>query len=448
MKIVRLSVKNFKKITAVEITPDGNVITITGKNGAGKSSVLDAIFSTLCGAAGALERPIHGNAVKGSVEIDLGEYIVKKIFTNKSAPKLEVKRADGAVIIKPQTVLDAMFTAVSFDPADFLAMKPKEQRATLLSMIDLKPDWSTVDFRVDEKLTPLEALEAARSATFSERTDINREVKRLEGTLDTMRLALPQGADGIKRESVAELTSEYEAAVAAHRDNRDKMHELTAIGNTIVTLKEKIKRLNAEIADATQELIGSEEDAKRITIKAAAELPDLAVIKGRMNAAEQNNRTVDAVERVKATQKEYSKTALKADELTARLEAIDHYKEYLLENSAMPVVGLGIDAECLTFNGVPLSQASHAERLRVSILIGMASNPALRVMRISDGEKFDADAWAIIHEIAETNDFQVWIEKMMDEPGNHGSIFIVDGSVAGADDAEIDSELEDEKDGE
>ena len=44
MKIVRLTAENFKRLIAVEITPQGNVIQITGKNGAGKSSLMGAMF--------------------------------------------------------------------------------------------------------------------------------------------------------------------------------------------------------------------------------------------------------------------------------------------------------------------------------------------------------------------------------------------------------------------
>ena len=49
MKILRLVVKNIQKIVAAEITPDGNVIVISGKNAQGKTSVMDAISMALGG---------------------------------------------------------------------------------------------------------------------------------------------------------------------------------------------------------------------------------------------------------------------------------------------------------------------------------------------------------------------------------------------------------------
>jgi hypothetical protein len=36
MKIVKLTAENYKRLSAVEITPDGNTVLITGKNESGK----------------------------------------------------------------------------------------------------------------------------------------------------------------------------------------------------------------------------------------------------------------------------------------------------------------------------------------------------------------------------------------------------------------------------
>lgn len=50
MKIVKLTAENIKRLKAVEITPTGALVEVTGKNGQGKSSVLDAIWWALAGA--------------------------------------------------------------------------------------------------------------------------------------------------------------------------------------------------------------------------------------------------------------------------------------------------------------------------------------------------------------------------------------------------------------
>ncbi len=78
-------------------------------------------------------------------------------------------------------------------------------------------------------------------------------------------------------------------------------------------------------------------------------------------------------------------------------------------------------------NGVPLTQASDAEQLRASLAIAMALNPKLRVIRVRDGSLLDSNAMKIIAEMAETKDFQVWIERV-DDSGKVGFV-LEDGHV-------------------
>ena len=63
MRILRLAAENILRLVAVEISPDGNLVKITGKNGAGKSAVLNTIWLGLGGgeAQRQLPEPIrHG----------------------------------------------------------------------------------------------------------------------------------------------------------------------------------------------------------------------------------------------------------------------------------------------------------------------------------------------------------------------------------------------------
>ena len=62
------------------------------------------------------------------------------------------------------------------------------------------------------------------------------------------------------------------------------------------------------------------------------------------------------------------------------------------------------------------------------MVLAMAANPELRVIRIKDGSLLDSENLALIDEIAKGGDFQVWIE-CVDGSGKMG-FYIEDGRVA------------------
>ena len=66
-KIITLSAENFKILKAVEIHPSGEMIEICGRNGNGKSSVLDVITSALCGAEAIPDAPVRHGKTKAEI---------------------------------------------------------------------------------------------------------------------------------------------------------------------------------------------------------------------------------------------------------------------------------------------------------------------------------------------------------------------------------------------
>jgi len=94
MKIVSLKSKNVKNLKAVEITPEGNTVILTGKNGAGKSAVLDSILYAFSGKS-IPTKPIRNGEDNAKVEIDCGDFTVTRTFGKKgNALKIETKTGD------------------------------------------------------------------------------------------------------------------------------------------------------------------------------------------------------------------------------------------------------------------------------------------------------------------------------------------------------------------
>ena len=107
---------------------------------------------------------------------------------------------------------------------------------------------------------------------------------------------------------------------------------------------------------------------------------------------------------------------------------MDAAKAEALAGASFPIDGLAFDESGVTYQGVPFSQASSAEQIRVSLAMAMSLNPKLRVIRILDGSLLDADNLALITEAAVTADYQVWIERVSDP--SETAVVIEDGEVA------------------
>ncbi len=78
MKVISFQAENIKKLVAVEIKPEGNLVEITGKNGQGKTSILDAIWWALDGNKVIQSKPVREGSEAGFIRLDLGDYVVTK----------------------------------------------------------------------------------------------------------------------------------------------------------------------------------------------------------------------------------------------------------------------------------------------------------------------------------------------------------------------------------
>ncbi|NIV98744.1 hypothetical protein GWN26_06185, partial [Candidatus Saccharibacteria bacterium] len=96
--------------------------------------------------------------------------------------------------------------------------------------------------------------------------------------------------------------------------------------------------------------------------------------------------------------------------LTNKLEAIDENKRKAVEEARLPIKGLEFDESGVRFNGLPFSQASDAEQLRVSVALGIAANPKLKVLLVRNGSLLDEDNLKMVAAMAEKHGAQIWME--------------------------------------
>lgn len=422
MRIIRLQAEGFKRLVAVDISPEGDLIEIRGNNGNGKSSVLDAMFAALAGAGAAPERPVRDGEEAAVIRLDLGELIVTRYFTEAGTTGLKVTTPDGASYSSAQTMLDKLVGAISFDPLEFRDRKPEEQAEELRKLVDI------VDPETGEELD-LSVLETERKRLYDERRDVNRDGATLKARIEAMGGVrhVPDDApdrDELKRQLTS--ASEINEAVAAAERKRDEYERKVAeLRDEERTLVERLETVRKNIASGERAIADLPPPGGRV---------DVAELSERLDEADriEENRRANAARDAAKTEFE----ALKARSvgLTNAMGALATRRAKAIASAKMPVEGLELSVDDdgklgVLFDGVPFSQASDAERLRVSCAVAMAANPELRVLRLKDASLLDKAAIATLREMASAADFQIWAEFVGDEgPG----IIMEAGEVRGA----------------
>lgn len=444
MKVVRLEAENFKRLQAVQIDPAGNTVVISGKNGSGKSSVLDAIYVALVGRSAAPPRPIRKGECECRIKLDLGDLVVTRRFTAKDGEEftdsLKVENDQGLRYSRPQQVLDALLGEIGFDPFAFVGMKPDKQAETLLAMVPLPVD--------------LDELAEADSSDRMKRRDINRDIAALEGQLagipkEDVPENLPDRAALLEELARAGDTN---SAIERERLRReDEARTADRLDDSAANMRRNAKERREEAAQLIAEADSLERDAAESERKAAARrgaveaLPPLDAPADTV-ALQEKVREADAAQALIDRQTRRSDLVARLEVMreeskgyTVGLEARDQQRRSALAKAKMPIDGLAFEVTesgkpLVMLGGVPFEQASTAEQLRASTAIAMAANPTLRVLRITDGALLDDDSMALLRKLAAAEDYQLWIEVVRPTEGV-GIVIVVmeNGAVKGAD---------------
>lgn len=426
LRIVRLESANIKRLRAVEISPEGNVVVIGGRNGQGKTSVLDSIVYALGGKGEICDEPLRRGEEHGHIVVDLGDLVVRRTFTESGGGQLTVENGEGARYQSPQAMLDRLVGRLSFDPLEFARMKPAEQSETLRELVEL--DTSDVD--------------AAIAGKFDERTAVNRTVRNLEGQLEG--LAEHEGV-GTEEVSIVDLVAERDRRVDHNSElavlqqaHGDELGLCEQKGREIGELEDLIARLRSELNAAENSLEGTradgrEQEAVATRQRAAIDafvLEDLTEITAQIEGAEGRNAMARENARRAEVVQEFKGSKQTAGTLTAQLLDLKAKRAAAIEATEFPVDGLGFGEDGVTFGEIPFAQASSSEQLRVSVAIGLAMNPRLRVLLVRDGSLLDDDSMRLLAEMAVEHDAQVWLEVVREDEGVN--VVIEDGMVRGA----------------
>ena len=429
MKIVSLAVSQFKRISAVYIKPDGALVEISGRNAQGKSSILDAIWAALAGKGVIDARPIRAGQQRATIRLDLGAYVVTRTFKaaedGEYTTELRVETAEGASVKKPQEgLLDGLIGGLSFDPLEFERAKPDERFAMVRALLP------GVDF---------DGFDKAMQADMDARKDLNREAKEAAARAEAIVADMGLTGDPIDVDALidamgtagtfnAEIETRQRRRAEADAEVKRMRVEARAKGDKAEDLRAQADALDNEAI----ELVGKADalDEKLANAEPLPEPRDVSTIRADIDKARAHNEALAKRQRRLDAWREAKGAEGRAEALTAAMDARKRALRDQIAAASFPVAGVAFEGREVMLGGVPFAQASDAERLKASVEIAMALNPELKVIRVRDGSRLDADNLALLGKIAEERGFQVWVESVGD---GKGGIVIEDGHVRGQD---------------
>lgn len=373
MKISKIKISNLFGIK--EQTLDGKSVEISGSNGMGKTSILDAIRYALTNNS---ERDyiVKKGEVEGEIliETDTGLSINRKKRTQSSDYK-SIKQNEKEVN-SPETFLKDIFTPMQLEPMKFSQMSKQEQNRMILDLIQfdwdlnwIKEQFGEIPAGVDYTQNILEVLNEIQSENgeyYKARQDINRDIRNDKAFIADIAEGLPENYNAEKWENF-NLTEKLKELMTIKEknnkineakqfinsyDNRVKGYEaerqiaIAAEEKNIAlereNLQKEIARLEAQIKSDIDKINGLDktlEDKKEIANlqyqkKVAAldesigrakelsiqELTDVTELQKECDLAEKMKSYINEYNRMKDYEKEVEELNAKSEEYTRKIE--------------------------------------------------------------------------------------------------------------------------------
>lgn len=412
MKISSLEIENVKRVKAVAMEPaESGLTVIGGRNGQGKTSVLDAIAWALGG-----ERNRPGNARREgaasdpSLRVELSNGLVVERKGRKSA--LKVTDPSGAR--SGQTLLDGFVEQLALNLPKFLAASDSEKAKTLLAIIGVGDE--------------LAKLDAEEKALYDRRLATGQMARQKRSSAKELR-CWPQAPDGPV--SAADLADRHKAALERNAANSRMRSEASALRERA----EAARRDASAAAERAEAAAAAADEAEKAARAAADRLigaydVDTSEIERELERIEEvnaqvrdNMRKADAEAEADALDEEY-------DALSGRIERVREAKIALLDGADMPLEGLGVRDGSLVYGGQPWDGMSASEQLRVATAIVRRLKPECGFVLVDKLEQMDPQTLAEFGAWAESEGLQVIGTRVAVD--DTCQIVIEDGAVAGA----------------
>ena len=416
VKINTLELENVKRIKAVRFEPTKNGLTVIGgRNGQGKTSVLDSIAWAL---GGNKFRPSEPQRADSVVPPHLKIALDNGLIVERSGKNGALKVIDPNGNKSGQQILDSFVEQLALDLPKFMNMNDKEKATVLLQIIGIGDKLYELD-RKEEQL-------------YNRRTETGRIADRKKKYADELPFH-----SGIPAEPVSplELIRQQQDILAKNGENRRKRERVNQIENEANTLSREISLLTKEIDKLKAELSKKNIELTKLLADLETARKTTAMLYDESTAElEKSIADIDDLNRKIRENCDHQKAEIDAenyskeyDELTGQIEAVRKEKTDLLKNADLPLPELSVRDGALTYKGYVWGDMSGSEQLKVATAIVRRLNPECGFVLLDKLEQMDPDTLREFGEWLEAEGLQAIATRV--STGDECSIIIEDGYI-------------------
>ena len=419
MKVMALKAQNLRNVEIVEVQFDGKAwVEINGDNGAGKTTLIDTLFLAITGTKHVGRgfpgwRLVKAGADKALLKATIGN-AERTIEIKRSIIVGEDGKTGGSLVATDQDgnrlgqeFLDGLLNEFTVDPMGFARKSAKDQAEIMRRLAG-----------IDE-----EAFAARRAAAAEDRRAAGAKVKVLQARV---------GAEPpkVERADVGEILKARQKIELENDRKRKRNAEAIALDAAIKMKTVAIGGMDSEIAELEQTLA----DRRRERTNMVADLEHSQALREEHGEPEPMESTAAQDQAIQDAGATNARADARATWETNRHELdlalaeqavaagavvqVETDRGAALAKSKLPFKNLTFDDEVgVMIGGVPFSQKSTAEQLRISSRIAMEFSPDLRVLCIREGDHLDEESYGVLRELADKHGYQVLLERVGEREG-------------------------------
>lgn len=422
LKFLSVDIENFKNLEKKHIDIGGKSIMVIGKNGAGKSSFIQALMSPLNSKLLPTEAVKKGEE-KAKISITIGgemygehqEYILDMFFSTKNqAGRLSVTNKNGESVKSPASFIKSLIGNVSFDVMKWLNQDKKGKLETIKQLTGVSVDLDKIDIEIKNK-KETRKYKKQRSedleAILSNHAFSNEEIERYSTQIDLMPIQQEMSAIATKQKN-------YDGVVVKMNEFSSNINRLN---NSIAEKQNEILKLQNQIEAMQHEI---SENAKNIETGnnwlAVNQRPSIEEVNERINQAILHNEKCNQIGNLSNHHKEMISCKEDVAQIDTEISILEDKKTKVISESSFKVEGMTFSDDDIFLDGMPLEegQVNTARLFDVGVDVAMALNPNLKTIFLHDGSLFDKEGLKSIVKKIEEKGYMAIIEMVDYEGGD------------------------------